>query len=495
MRFLILLILFLAVCAAKKNYYDVLGVKKSATTKEIKRAARKLSAKWHPDKNQGNDQAEAKFLEVAEALDVLGDAEKREHYDRFGVAPGQEGAGGPRGGRGGFGGFRGGGGGFQFNMNDAENIFSSFFGGGMRGGGGGGGGGRGRGRPQRQPAAQLFQGDSAVKLVSAKTFDDDVRRSRTPVLVQVFGPDCAVCASHEEQYEKVASSAEPFARVMALNAGRSQQLAQELGATSYPTFLLFHKDLEEPKRFSGSDHSPAALLRWLTSEIPSRVKGVATADAEARFLATSPTRPHVVLVSAKASIPAVWRSLSTRFSDKSMMFGFVGGSAPIPERLAGAAESLPAVAVLEPPYFETYVLYDTSKGFTLDKLEAWLRPFARKVYAPPVESFTADLAERRCAPTEAGMCLVAFGPADAARTAELTAIATEHQSKHVAAFTLSQPHCEACSGKAGILLRPKRDKFVWIEEGQSLAAAVGGAVTGSASWSKGAAAQVADILS
>jgi len=315
------------------------------------------------------------------------------------------------------------------------------------------------------------------------------------VLVQVFGPDCAVCASHEEQYEKVASSAEPFARVMALNAGRSPQLAQELGVSSYPTFLLFHKDLDEPKRFSGNDHSPASLLRWLTNEIPSRVVGIPTPDAEARFLASSPKRPHVVLVSAKSSIPAVWRSLSTRFSDKTMMFGFVGGSSPIPDRLAAAAESLPAVAVLEPPYFESYVLYDTSLGFTLDKLEAWLRPYARKVYAPPVEEFSADLATRRCAPTDSGMCLVAFGPADAARTAELTAIATEHQSKHVAAFTLANADCADCAGKAGILVRPKRDKFVWIEEGASLAAAVGGAVTGSASWSKGAAAQVEEILS
>jgi curved DNA-binding protein len=68
-----------------RDYYKVLGVPKGATEKEIKAAYRKLAHKFHPDKNQGNKEAEARFKEIAEAYDVLGDKEKRKRYDELGA--------------------------------------------------------------------------------------------------------------------------------------------------------------------------------------------------------------------------------------------------------------------------------------------------------------------------------------------------------------------------------------------------------------------------
>jgi molecular chaperone DnaJ len=113
---------------SKRDYYETLGVSKSADTKEIKKAYRKLAVKYHPDKNPNNKAAEEKFKEAAEAYDVLSSAEKKQRYDQFGHA----GMGGASGG-----GFSGGG----MNMDD---IFSQF--GDIFGGGGFGGGGRSRGR-------------------------------------------------------------------------------------------------------------------------------------------------------------------------------------------------------------------------------------------------------------------------------------------------------------------------------------------------------------
>lgn len=107
---------------ANKDYYDILGISKDASDAEIKKAYRKLSKKYHPDLNDAPD-AEAKFKEITEAYEVLGDSQKRANYDQYGSAEGPQGFGGGAGG--GFSGFDGGGFGF-------DDIFSQFFGGGQR---------------------------------------------------------------------------------------------------------------------------------------------------------------------------------------------------------------------------------------------------------------------------------------------------------------------------------------------------------------------------
>ncbi len=120
---------------AKRDYYEVLGLSKSAGEAEIKKAYRKMAIQYHPDKNPGNAEAEQKFKEAAEAYEVLSNPEKRQRYDRFGHA-GVGGAAG--GGQGGFGG--------GMSMDDIFEQFGDIFGGAFGGGGGFGGfGGRSRG--------------------------------------------------------------------------------------------------------------------------------------------------------------------------------------------------------------------------------------------------------------------------------------------------------------------------------------------------------------
>ena len=119
---------------AKRDYYDVLGVDKSASEAEIKSAFRKLAKKYHPDLNKEPDAAE-KFKEVQEAYDVLGDEQKRKTYDQFGSAAFENNAGGnPYGSYGNYGGFNTSGFGFEdINLDDIlSNMFGSSFGGGRR---------------------------------------------------------------------------------------------------------------------------------------------------------------------------------------------------------------------------------------------------------------------------------------------------------------------------------------------------------------------------
>ena len=70
----------------KRDYYEVLGVEKTASVEEIKKAYRKKAIQYHPDKNPGDKQAEENFKEAAEAYDVLSDPQKRQRYDQFGHA-------------------------------------------------------------------------------------------------------------------------------------------------------------------------------------------------------------------------------------------------------------------------------------------------------------------------------------------------------------------------------------------------------------------------
>jgi len=125
--------------AAKQDYYEMLGVSRSATEDEVKKAYRKLAKKYHPDVKPGDKDAEQKFKELGEAYSVLSDSNKRRKYDQFGHAAFEQG---------------GGGGGFHGGV-DINDIFGSFFGGSMDIGDIFGGGGRTRPRARKGADLQM----------------------------------------------------------------------------------------------------------------------------------------------------------------------------------------------------------------------------------------------------------------------------------------------------------------------------------------------------
>ncbi|MBK8685732.1 MAG: molecular chaperone DnaJ [Chitinophagaceae bacterium] len=157
----------------KRDYYEILGVSKSASADEIKKAYRKVAMQFHPDRNPGDKAAEDKFKEAAEAYEVLSDAQKKQRYDQFGHA----GVGGASGG--GFGG-----GGMRMedifqNFGDVfgDDMFSSFF--------GGGGGQRGRTRGTGSRGSNLRV---KVKL----TYEDIIKGAHKTIKVKKY-VRCETC--------------------------------------------------------------------------------------------------------------------------------------------------------------------------------------------------------------------------------------------------------------------------------------------------------------
>jgi molecular chaperone DnaJ len=146
--------------AATRDFYEVLGVSKSASEEEIKKAYRELARKWHPDRNPDDADAEERFKEVQHAYDTLSDPEKRKQYDAGGIF----GFGGP-GGRG----FPGGGG-FTSDLGD---IFSSFF-------------GRGRAQGPRPQRGRDLEAEVSL------SFDQAMHGSQITVAVPTTGP-CSTC--------------------------------------------------------------------------------------------------------------------------------------------------------------------------------------------------------------------------------------------------------------------------------------------------------------
>jgi molecular chaperone DnaJ len=157
--------------ATKRDFYDVLGIAKSASKDDIKAAYRKLAKQYHPDLNKAPD-AEKKFKEVQEAYDILFDEQKRAAYDQFGHAAfDQQGGGGNPFQGGGFGGFSG------FQDVDLGDVFGSFFGGGQR--------------RSRQPSGPQRGADTQMRL--RIDFMDAINGKKLTIPIQ-YDESCLTCA-------------------------------------------------------------------------------------------------------------------------------------------------------------------------------------------------------------------------------------------------------------------------------------------------------------
>ena len=313
--------------AAGRDFYAILGVPRDADDRAIKSAYRRLSLKWHPDKNPNNkEEAERKFMDIAQAYEVLSDPEKRRRYDLGGE---DAFTGGPGGGAGGF----------SFNAGDAFNIFEQFFGGmgGMGGMGGnqhftftingqkmefGGPGGRGphqqqRPRPhqQQQQQQQAMYANSDVHVLDAAGLaraKEGGADGNELWLVEYYGARCEACVAFQRSYKALAKAYKRIGvRLGAVDCGRHAKLCAAEGVRTYPAFR-FHAGAGTPAAAYAGTVERSALDEWTLAQIPADgVHTLTAADAPAWAAATA-RQPRAVLFTAGGRAAPMYRALARR---------------------------------------------------------------------------------------------------------------------------------------------------------------------------------------
>ncbi|KAI3514809.1 hypothetical protein L1887_13522 [Cichorium endivia] len=347
------LLLYVSVQSKSLNPYQVLGVEKDASTRQIQKAFHKLSLQYHPDKNK-NKGAQEKFAEINNAYEILSDEEKRKNYDMYGDASGNPGfTGGDPGNHGGHTYFRTGGpghgGGFTFMPDDFQtmgggqgggsksysfsfggsggdssfgfdvgDMFSNFFGGGMGGGGGGSGFGNFGG-------SHSGPGSSPKNIVSinSQSYKKEVTDKGVTWIVLSYTPLMKGVQHYESMIEEVGNSLKGAIEVGSVNCEVELSLCKELGIRpkSKPRVYIYsYKSTETGSliEYTG-DGTVKDLKSFVQNHLPKFSKRVTLSEFETKYN-TQESLPKVILLSTKKDTPVIWRALSGMFRKRFIFY-------------------------------------------------------------------------------------------------------------------------------------------------------------------------------
>ena len=416
MKFFILILLaFFVATLGGKDYYAILGIKKNASSSDIKKAYRKLALKYHPDKNPEKEEwAQDKFAEVGEAYEVLSDEENRRIYDQVGEEGLKNGGGGPGGpgGPGGahtftfqggnpfkvfeefFGGSGGGGASFSFGGNAGGGSPFNFGGGGMPGQGGGGFGG---GHPQQQqqqqrqqPMEDLYSKSSGIRHFTSKKLPS--ASSRNFWIVEFYSPTCGHCKAFKPTYESLREKLDGLVRLGAVNCQKEAEVCRERGVKGYPTIQLVVDG--EWIDYKG-ERSVQSLHSFAINNLPEsslHITNLVREEGVNAFLqsSSSSSSPSAIITTSKFETSPLLKSLAYYFRS-SIPIGEVRGGNTKLERVLGVPSSSEKSSLLvvcgsnleDRVLFEGEMKHDTIssflKGFEDGKKCKKIRKEGRKV--------------------------------------------------------------------------------------------------------------------
>lgn len=497
----LLLLTLVNLSEAGKDFYRVLGVPRSASQQQIKKAYRKLSLKWHPDKNQDKkEQAQKKFMAISEAYEVLSDQEKKAIYDRHGEEGLKQNAGGG-----------GGGGGFQGQ--DPFEMFRSFFGGGGGGGGRAGAGGSGMkfnfgaggspfgeggfgggGSPGGGLGASSMFGQTVhgVQELSSKSWKSVVAEdsSRRNMVILFY-------ESNLQEFQELKKAMKEFGERLVESAGlvdagvvscgKHQKLCEQEGIKKLPAAVYYGPDGEKPRTHPQGDISFKSLSTWLPKVMADYVKVLKSESEVKQWLPRDDKVPHVVFFSDKKTTPPLMKALSAEFKGRAALGVVLAGSDDLAQKMG--VRKRPALVHVQDEA--------TMRGDSFDKefkKEALARFLSRCVGKHRAEAgavvkelTSVRYASGDCTPTDSNFCLLFFGDAStSAMKTTLRSLAQRLKRDPVKVFFVNDVgFARAFSGAsqgAVLLYRPKRKRFKLFSGDTSsldeLASFVDGAVGG-----------------
>lgn len=385
---------------SKKSYYDILGVKRNATEAEIKKAFKKLSIKYHPDKNKDKKEwAKERFVEVANAYETLSDPDKRRAYDHGGEEgvkqqEAQQNAGG------------GHHGGFHFNMGgDFDDMFSQFFGGGGRARGGGG---RRRQRMEFQEEEEKevnhFENTDVLKL-TISSLSKILSRNQIWFILCYKDKDKNLKET-VEMWKTLADKTYGIFKVGYVNCKSEEELCEEFSVRETPSILYFPEAGDQEEIYKGIK-TWEKIFQYGASRMQSFVR-VVNSDNYGDFTTSDPTNHKVVLFTSKKTTPPLLKALSKHYKGK-LYFGEIRQSeTELCQRFG--VKKFPTIMVISEPEDYKGVEYDGS--MSRDNIEKFLNKFAYETKKTEVKSsgiseLSASTYKKNCSPEEGkNICVV-----------------------------------------------------------------------------------------
>jgi thioredoxin-like negative regulator of GroEL len=376
---IVLLFLF-AVVLCKKDYYKILEVDRNASQEQIKKNFKKLSLKYHPDKNKKNpDAAKQKFIEVANAYEVLSDPEKKKIYDIHGEEAVNEHT--ARENSGGRGGFNTGG--------SFEDIFNQFFGGGQRGHGGGHfqGGHRQNMHQQEEEEKNYFENTDVINL---KMDNLSKLYGRSQIwFILFFKSNDKEFESLKEMWSTLAEKSYGIYKVAAVNCKFHEEICEEFSIRTSPLIVYFPESSDDEEVYRGIKKWEE-IFKFGANKMQSFVRSI-NSDNYGDFITSNPTQHKVILFTSRKTTPPLLKALSKHFKGK-LSFGEIRpGEKELVDKLS--VKNFPTVMVLSEPENYKGIIYEGP--LTRDSLEKFLNQFAYQAIkvekTAVVTEFTNDL--------------------------------------------------------------------------------------------------------
>ena len=401
--FNILLFTFLIIFAeCGEDYYKLLGVKRTASKAEIKKAFKKLSLKYHPDKNKDNPKkAKEMFIKIANAYEVLSNDEKRKIYDQYGeegIKANEQGGGSNfnfdnMGFEEIFSQFFGGGGGgakFEFNFGGGHggkkkqsssgfggfgSIFDTIFGGGGDNGGFGGfqGGQYGGGQKKSKNGMKVQNYFKNTKVQTLKMKSLTLLYSRKNIWFVYF------YRKGDQNYEKYVNTMIEFAEKTeglfnagAVNCIKDEEICEEFEVAETPSIIFFSENEKDYNRYEGKvDFN--SLFNYATKRMSYYVNEI-TKEKLSDFFSKKNDKYHVILFTSKESTPSLYKALSKYFINK-LIFGEVHQNQKELVRLFKIKE-FPTLMVMLDEEKNKYEVYKNKMNY--ESIKSYLNKFVTK---------------------------------------------------------------------------------------------------------------------